>query len=131
MRVFFLTAVLALTAAQAGAAPARDSNQDGKLTAAQFEAASTQRLMAADTNRDGKVSKAEFEAMAQARGGGMPVALIWPRLDADGDGFLSRTEVAKLSAQRFARLDANHDGVLSADERQAMRQARMSRGGAQ
>ncbi|HZZ36301.1 MAG TPA: EF-hand domain-containing protein [Caulobacteraceae bacterium] len=138
LKMLMVVAALSLAASQAGAAGVAggrlnpDANGDGKVSADEFQAAMSQRLMAADINGDGKVSKAEFEAIAAARpGGGGRATMFWSRLDADGDGFLSKAEIAKLSERRFARLDANHDGWLSAEELQAMRLARQGRAGGQ
>jgi Ca2+-binding EF-hand superfamily protein len=131
LKKLVLVAALSLAASQAAAAGVAggrlkaDADGDGKVSAAEFQAASSQRLMAADINGDGKISKAEFEAMAAARPGGAGrAAMFWSSLDADDDGFLSKAEIAKVSERRFARLDANHDGWLSPEELQAMRLAR-------
>jgi Ca2+-binding EF-hand superfamily protein len=45
------------------------------------------------------------------------------RADADGDPRISLAEMQAAHAARFARLDANGDGALSRDERKAGRQA--------
>jgi hypothetical protein len=71
-------------------------------------------------------------------GGGERGARMMQRLDTDGDGQLSRTEVeaghqAALARrlQAFDAADADRDGKLSAQERQAMRDSmRAQHGGA-
>ncbi|MBX6392605.1 MAG: hypothetical protein IRY96_03965 [Burkholderiales bacterium] len=51
---------------------------------------------------------------------------LFDRLDADMDGFLSRTEAArdKELAQRFERLDLNRDGRLDKLEFEAQKEER-------
>ena len=39
-----------------------------------------------------------------------------PRLDADGDGLISRAEYDAMGAKLFDRMDANDDGVLTKGE---------------
>jgi Ca2+-binding EF-hand superfamily protein len=47
-------------------------------------------------------------------------AMLISRLDADGDGMLSRGELPRRQRQRFARLDSNGDGRLDRDEMSAV-----------
>ena len=88
----------------------------------------------ADANHDGKVSKAEFIAAMQARmaerGGDGPqgaagfAAAAFARMDLNGDGYITKDEIAKATAQRFAAMDTAHKGYVTADE---MRQSRGGR----
>ncbi len=91
-----------------------DDNGDGQLTRAEFEAP-FDRL---DANRDGTIDQAEMAARrsfgagpasADGRtGGGGRLA----RLDADGDGKISRSEFDR----PFDRLDTDRSGVIDAGE---------------
>jgi Ca2+-binding EF-hand superfamily protein len=76
-----------------------------------------------DSNNDGKISSAEFQAyhmesalkMRQAR---------FDQLDANNDGVITRAEfmdkhvreAEKIGKKRFAQVDKNNDGVLTLDE---------------
>ncbi|MEM7269673.1 MAG: EF-hand domain-containing protein [Pseudomonadota bacterium] len=53
-----------------------------------------------DSNGDGSISSAEFEAGADDRGGRM-----MKRLDADGDGVITRAEVAEKADRRKRQRD--------------------------
>jgi hypothetical protein len=46
------------------------------------------------------------------------------RLDANGDGLISREEFAAPMLRRFDRMDANSDGIVTPEERAAARAAR-------
>jgi Ca2+-binding EF-hand superfamily protein len=89
----------------------------------------------ADTNGDGVLSAAEFQAaaeqIAEAMGSQEPqgppppppdseeaAARLVQDLDEDGDGALSAGEIP-ISSEVFDAADTNQDGVLSADELQA------------
>jgi hypothetical protein len=63
--------------------------------------------------------------VAQERGG-PPAALMFARLDADGDGRVTQAEVAARKTRQFDRADRNGDGVLDQAEIEAVR-ARISR----
>ena len=103
----------------AGAALAQ-GEPGGKMTLAQAEQHSLERLQRADANHDGKVSKAEFMAAVQqrmaARGGVQPPVgfadQMFARQDVNGDGFITQEEVKASTAQTFARLDPNHTGYV-------------------
>ena len=107
---------------------------DEKITLAQFQQRRVERLMRDDANKDGKVSKDEFVQAMQARiaernangGGGDdsgnapdPQAIadrIFPRMDTNGDGFITKDEIEKSSADQFARLDTGHKGYITRDQ---------------
>jgi hypothetical protein len=50
-----------------------------------------------------------------------------PKLDANGDGTISRAEAQAGAAALFARLDVNHDGKLDETDRELHRQAMKTR----
>jgi Ca2+-binding EF-hand superfamily protein len=98
-----------------------DANADGQITAEDIEARRTARFAALDADGNGQVSLAEFQAEASARAAER-AATVFERLDADGDGILSR-DVIEMRGGRdgfevrvIERFDANGDGALSEEE---------------
>lgn len=79
------TSLAAVAMAAAIAAPA--VAQPTPPTPEQREA----RFVAADANKDGKLDKAEFTASIPEDRRGM-VDQIWGRIDADGDGFVTKEQ---------------------------------------
>lgn len=67
-----------------------------------------QRIMRLDANKDGKISKDE------AKG---PIEKVFPRADANNDGFLDKAELTRL-AQRFAARQTDRPGRPGAGTRQ-------------
>jgi Ca2+-binding EF-hand superfamily protein len=109
---------------------ALDTDGDGKLS--RQEVANAPRLAQhfdeLDTNKDGFLTPEEMRAARHAHGGR---GEGWKKLDTDGDGKLSRQEVANAPrlAQHFDELDTNKDGFLTPDELQAGRANFAGRGG--
>jgi hypothetical protein len=103
-----------------------DADGDGSVTMEEVEAQRGARFAETDTNGDGAVSLEEFTARAAARATERATAMF-ERLDADGDGSLSR-DVLELHGPRghmgermFSGLDADEDGAVSEDEFDAAR----------
>lgn len=98
--------VFAFTAHQA------DADRDGELTAAEWDAW----FEARDTDGDGTLSEADRAERSKrgdrARRAHRPHAELAAALDADGDGAVTRGDIAALAG----RYDANGDGTLTADE---------------
>lgn len=101
-----------------------DADKDGKVTAAEIEAARTARVTAADANKDGLMSADELAAMHLAemteRANAMAAEMI-SRMDSDGDGLLSVAEMAAGPgpARFFDRADTDGDGAISRAEADA------------
>lgn len=91
-----------------------DTNGDGAVTTAEFEAHILQRWTEADANKDSKVTademKARFEAHKQER---------LKERDTNGNGVLERSEVAKMPDALFTKLDADKSGTLTPAEMKA------------
>jgi len=103
-----------------------DANGDGRLSREEVATAPrlSQQFDAIDANHDGFVTVEELQAAHAAyRGAGHGRGQGWTKWDANGDGRLSREEVANapLLSQQFDAIDANHDGFLTVEELQAAR----------
>ncbi|MEL7026781.1 MAG: EF-hand domain-containing protein [Pseudomonadota bacterium] len=115
-----------------------DASGDGILTVEDFEARQDARFAEMDANGDGSVDAAEFAAFAAAQASER-AAERFDRLDADGDGLLSRDVLeARQSRGRgiermIERFDTDGDGGLSEAEfdtaREEMRDRRGGKGG--
>ncbi len=108
-----------------------DRNHDGKVTRDELPDAAIFDLF--DLNRDGIITREEYTRVA---GGGQPSAgpaggrmvdALVRRLDANGDGKISREEAG--GAPWFDRADANGDGVIDAAELATVRRLIARAGG--
>lgn len=149
-----LTAALAGTAMAQPMGPRADTNQDGQVTQAEFTAMTDARFNAIDTNGNGQIEAAERQAVREARKAkwaerraaraartgetaavakapgemrGKMRASNRPKMDANGDGIVTREEFNAVAMARFARMDANGDGTFSQEERTAMKEARKAK----
>ena len=116
-------AVAAASGHEKGAHPrfeAIDTDGDGTLTRAEFQAHMDSRFAKADANGDGVLTREELEAQVgkhQSERRARMLDRIFEKRDADGDGVLSKAEMQAGRQDRvFARVDANGDGVLSQAE---------------
>lgn len=130
-----------------------DADKDGKLTgqdrAARAKERADRMFAALDTDKNGQLSRAEFdsarekrmerrEARGERRGArgehgergmgrmahrGFGRDGMRGKLDADGDGVVTRTEFRTPALAMFDRTDTNKDGTVTAEERQAARAA--------
>jgi Ca2+-binding EF-hand superfamily protein len=114
-----------------------DTNKDGVVTKAEFDAGHAKHFKAMDANHDGKVTVEEMEAAHDQHHGmsdkphGMNQAQhtgtfkeIFDQADTDHDGALSKAEAQKMPMilERFDEFDANKDGKVTYDEiRDAMK----------
>lgn len=130
-----------------GQPPNPDTDRDGKVTLSEFKAMDGQRqtrmFTRMDANKDGRITAAEMDAArkrAEAAGRGPPAGAggagarsggFLMRLDANRDGAVSRTEMAAMTEQRFKRADTNSDGWLSRGEVLKMRQGMRGPGGSE
>lgn len=101
-----------------------DSNSDGVLTRAEFDAGRAAQFARLDANNNGQLTREEMRAGRGERGehrgrrghrggpgGGLRGA------DANNDGNITRDEFLARPIAMFERLDANSNGVIEASER--------------
>lgn len=109
---------------------AADTNNDGMISREEARALPriAEHFDAIDANRDGQVTGEELRAYHQAQRA-QHRGEMWKKLDANGDGRLSRDEVAghPRLAKDFDAIDANKDGFLSPEELQAARARHVAR----
>jgi hypothetical protein len=108
----------------------RDSDGDGRISAAEFAAGMGGRRGKGKPQGDAAPPAAGATADVPAAPGGMMASRIFDRFDTNHDGYLDKTEVDALLTRRFERMDTNHDGILTAEEREASRGAMRGRAGA-
>ena len=92
-----------------------DKNGDGRVSRDEFLARRDAAFAGADANRDGRVTGEEFNAMIAKRQSER-WAVMFRRLDLNGDGVLSIEEMAAPGQVRFNGMDANRDGFIDEDE---------------
>lgn len=104
-----------------------DTNADGRISREEAQSAMprlAENFDAIDANHDGFVTLEEMQAARLAhRGAGQGRGEGWKKWDANGDGTLSRDEVANAPrlSQQFDVIDSNHDNVLTVEELRAAR----------
>jgi len=106
-----------------------DTDSDGSISKAEFDAAHSKYFQELDTDKDNKLSMQEMKAGHQAtgkkgEGRGFDAA------DADSNGELTREEVKDMPRlqKNFDKMDANKDGKLTRAEVNAVMQKRRSAG---
>lgn len=103
-----------------------DANADSRISQAEFVGQRVQRLTAADADRDGSVTAEEMRAAAEARKSARADARF-QRLDANGDGSISRAEFDAPRAGRAEALPqraARHGGPARMAQRSQRAEAR-------
>lgn len=111
-----------------------DSNADGRLTRAEFDAGQKARFDAMDANKDGVITADERRAhmetvraqMAAKRpeGAERPERTGGPRGPRGEPADLTFAAFAERGARMFERADANKDGVVTIAEVQALKPGR-------
>ncbi len=102
-----------------------DADKDGKVTQAELDAYRSAEATAMDANADGKLSVEELTAAQvqrlTARATDHATNMV-ERLDTDGDNMLSAAELAArpMPAMLFNRVDADGDGAVTEEEIEAM-----------
>ena len=107
-----------------------DINNDGKLSKKEIEKQRDFTVQSMDLNGDKMVSTQELIKRRAKRADFFAKRMI-KKLDSDGDGSLSFTELKKSQqwklARMFYRLDKNNDGFISKEEAQTARKNMLKR----
>ena len=110
-----------------------DTNNDGFVDRAEWNAGQEARFKQLDTDKDGKLSRDELFARTPAAPGNvLPTEAqqrrqdsYFRQLDADKDGFVSKAEFMTQAEKNFARCDLDKDGrITTAECRQALQRRR-------
>lgn len=116
-----------------------DTDGDGYVTVEEIEASQAERFANTDADSDGFLTSEELlaaiEAAAEANGREINSARLSRRIerminrmDEDGDGQISATEMAARDASKMIeRVDSDGDGQISATEAEDMRASRQER----
>lgn len=97
-----------------------DTNKDGAIDAAEFEAAAANHHGAFAAGADGSLTReqAVAQAVKQATERATERATrMFDRLDADKDGTISQAEFKESRGRMFDRMDRNDDGKLTLEDR--------------
>lgn len=96
-----------------------DTNEDGTVTRAEFDAAAAKRFAKMDTDGNGKMTREEFRGYVQGRRTEHR-ARKFKTIDTNNDGRISKDEFTahkmRRIEDRFASMDQNRDGTVSAEE---------------
>ncbi len=101
-----------------------DTDHDGKVSLAEYEAGRMMQFNRMDADHDGKLSFAEIDAASAqaAQRGGQMADMMKQRNDAlkaadtNGDQSISADEFKAYVDAEFKKMDANNDGFLTQDE---------------
>lgn len=112
-----------------------DTNQDGKISAAEHAAGAQQMFQGMDANQDNRVTAEEMDATETARhaahaatppkGRELSSADKIKSIDTNGDGALTAEEHAAGSKKMFTKMDGDKDGNLNVGEIRAGHQTLM------
>jgi len=111
-----------------------DTNGDGRVSPAEMDVALAKSFAVLDTNHDGVLSKSEVEnrretykayrmqVKAERKAGEHFVGVVklkgigkhFDKIDANGDGVISKHEIITAATHQFKRRDRNGDGYISA-----------------
>jgi len=92
-----------------------DTNKDGVVTRDEVRALADREFARLDWNKDGIVDQADRDALRKEMTD-YAVKRIAHRMGAGPDGKVTREQFLAKAGQRFARLDANGDGTVSRSE---------------
>ena len=93
-----------------------DADKSGDVTFEEFSAAMGKRVTDADADGDGKITVAELADHIERMRAQRAAQRIIDRLDANGDGVLTKEEIESRQKKRFALLDRNDDGKIERQE---------------
>lgn len=133
----FVLGTLAITAPGARAQMGRpdpaqrfaeaDTNHDGQVSLAEFQAARAARFARADRNGDGVLGDDDLPRFARNNPAMLAkIHALQQAADTNGDGRVTREEFDAAGNHLFALADANHDGVVDASEMKQIAQRMQS-----
>ena len=96
-----------------------DIDRDGKLTAAEFEAANKEFFGTMDEDQNGSLVVKEYMAFWCGPKAGVPArvkAVSKKKLDVNRDGKIGDDECVVFWSANFFDVDSNHDGKITTDE---------------
>jgi hypothetical protein len=94
-----------------------DANKDGVVSRAEYADARNARFAQLDRNHDGAIAKDDFGRLAKFRPQVADrLAALIARADTDHDGLVSKAEWAAAPIPVFDRIDANGDGKVDKTE---------------
>lgn len=96
-----------------------DADGNKAISRDEFVTHSADKFKKADTDGNGNISAAEFNAFMdeeRERRRQMMQERMFKRMDANGDGQISREEMEAHATKMFERMDRNSDGQLTEDD---------------
>ncbi len=99
-----------------------DTNNDGRLSLAEMQAAASQRFDKKDANKDGFLTANETRRPERFQ-------KRLSKKDTNGDQKLSKQEMLAAIKAQYLKMDANRDGAVTKEEMQALRKQRKQRRG--
>lgn len=100
-----------------------DSNGDGVVTRAEFQASRLERFERMDRNGDGAISRDDFGRLMRFRPqAGQRLDELLAEADTNHDGRVTRSELQQAPTPLFDRADTNGDGRIDAEEQAAARE---------
>jgi hypothetical protein len=94
-----------------------DGDGDGIITRYEFQQSRVGRFDRADRNHDGAVSRDDFKRLARFRPDAVErLNTLISEADTNGDGHVTRDEMAKAPTPIFDRADANRDNKVDPAE---------------
>ena len=122
--LLFSSSVLLAQGRDGNALEHADTNHDGKVTRQEYMDARAEAFARLDRNSDGVIDDSDSREGANRSGRGQRMAAAMRgRIDANGDGKISKEEFVDAPTMLFDKFDADKNGELDAKELEAARSA--------